>query len=106
MQTSRKVMFISLALTTGSDSRGERKPECQAKGKKKRQDIFLTCSTSSAFVRFTSTAVLAGMMAQMTLLFEFKLSPGALHNTTTVVKESFEEQRGIIKIQLQLFLYV
>lgn len=46
------------------------------------------CSTSSAFVRFTSTAVPAGVMAQMTLLFEFKFSPGALHNTTTTVKES------------------
>lgn len=36
------------------------------------------------------------MMAQMTLSFEFKLSSGTLHNTATIVKDSFVAERGII----------
>lgn len=36
------------------------------------------------------------MMAQMTLSFEFKLSFGALRNTLTIIKDSFEAERGII----------
>lgn len=67
-----------------------------SKGEKLQEEIFLTCSTSGAFVRFTSTAVQAGMVAQMTLPFEFKLSSGALYYTATIIKESFEAQGGII----------
>jgi len=36
------------------------------------------------------------MMAQMTLSFEFKLSVRALNNTVTIVKDSFEGEKGII----------
>lgn len=68
-------------------------------GKSWQNEILLTCSTSGAFVRFTSSAVQAGVMAQVTVLFGFKLSPGALHNTVAVIKDSFKEDRGIITNQ-------